>query len=73
MAAHNALISGSFAIQFFERLHWNESDLDIFVEFHHPNPTVLEQYLCEREGYCFIREQSQESEVYVNMNTLVKV
>lgn len=32
MAHYNALISGSFAMQFFDRLTWEASDLDIFVE-----------------------------------------
>lgn len=32
MAEHEALISGSFAIQFFARKFWPDSDLDVFVE-----------------------------------------
>lgn len=32
MGAHNALIAGSFAVQFFARLHYKEADLDIFLE-----------------------------------------
>ena len=32
MAKTDALISGSFAFQFFERTSWKPSDLDIFVE-----------------------------------------
>lgn len=30
---HNAVISGSFALQFLDRVVWEESDLDIFDEF----------------------------------------
>ena len=72
MAAHNALISGSFAIQFFERVNWNEADLDIFVE-QYEDAEEFQQYLCEREGYRFEREQGEDSEVYENMSTLMKV
>ena len=32
MATHNALISGSFAVQFFSRESWKGSDLDIYLE-----------------------------------------
>ena len=31
LGQHNALISGSFALQFFERVTWEKSDLNIFV------------------------------------------
>ena len=73
MAAEDALISGSFAVQFSERVNWNESDLDIFVEYLSSDYNEFEEYLCKREGYRFIREQDHNSEVYVNMSTLVKV
>ena len=72
MAAKNALISGSFAVQFFERVTWNESDLDIFVNFQ-ADATEFEQYLCEREGYRFDRMLGQDSEVYLNTNKLLEV
>lgn len=32
MGKHDALISGSIALQFFERVIWRESDLDIYVQ-----------------------------------------
>ena len=32
LGEHNGFISGSFAIQFFERVVWPESDLDLFLE-----------------------------------------
>lgn len=45
-----ALISGSFALQFFERVTWPQSDLDIFAEeggnFH-----SMCIYLESKEGY----------------------
>ena len=44
------LISGSFALQFFERVHWHDSDLDIFVE-QGPRATELELYILSQEGY----------------------
>jgi hypothetical protein len=33
MGKHDALISGSIALQFFERVVWRESDLDIYVQY----------------------------------------
>ena len=72
MATHNALISGSFAIQFFERVTWNESDLDIFVE-NKNDAAEFEQHLCEREGYRFVREQDHNGELYENMNRILNV
>ncbi|KAL8686449.1 MAG: hypothetical protein Q9218_007098 [Villophora microphyllina] len=55
MGKHDVLISGSFAIQFFERVTWDESDLDLYAE-QGPNAEALEKYLCEQEGYKFARE-----------------
>lgn len=72
MAAHDALISGSFAIQFFERVNWIESDLDIFVQ-DETGTWEFEQYLCEREGYRFDRELGVDSEMYQNMSKLWQV
>ncbi|RYP70459.1 hypothetical protein DL769_004948 [Monosporascus sp. CRB-8-3] len=46
----NALISGSFALQFFERVVWPESDLDIMI----PEGHGLEEmagFLIDKEGY----------------------
>ena len=50
MGQHNAIISGSFVLQYFERVYWEESDLDIFIldgidadDFCH--------YLIRGEGY----------------------
>lgn len=48
MARTNALISGSFALQFFDRVHWPASDLDINVR---QGSDILESYLCRIEGY----------------------
>lgn len=50
----NALISGSFALQFFERVSWPDSDLDIMVKEGDP----LEQmgrHLVEAEGYSMVQ------------------
>jgi len=46
----NAVISGSFALQFFERVVWEDSDLDIYAQAGLPT-TYLAQYLRETEGY----------------------
>ena len=62
----------SFALQFFERVPSNDSDLDIFVE-NGPQARNLESYLCEQEGYDFVREQGEDDEVYLNLKKLVKL
>ena len=72
MARHGALISGSFAIQFFERVRWNESDLDIFIE-NGTDAGDFEQYLCGTEKYHMTRERDEAEEVYLAMSELVKV
>lgn len=55
MGKHNVLISGSFAIQFFERVTWEESDLDLYAEAG-TSTEALEKYLCKNEGYRIIRQ-----------------
>jgi len=48
---HNALISGSFALQFFERpTRWEAADINIYVERGN-DATCLSRYLIEQEGY----------------------
>jgi hypothetical protein len=34
-AQHGIVISGSFALQFFARVHYTSSDLDLYVEYRH--------------------------------------
>ncbi|KAI0436020.1 hypothetical protein F4803DRAFT_557410 [Xylaria telfairii] len=46
----NALISGSFALQFFANKYWPESDLDIYLR-EDENVARLGKYLVEAEGY----------------------
>ena len=57
LGQHDALIAGSFAVQFFDRVTWNDSDLDVFVQSTNPSqldssltPSPIGQYLCESEG-----------------------
>lgn len=52
MGRHDALVSGSVALQFFERVLWKEADLDIFVE-QGENAEAFAKYLTETEGYKF--------------------
>ncbi|KAJ8482370.1 hypothetical protein ONZ51_g5420 [Trametes cubensis] len=52
------VISGSFALQFFDRTFYPESDLDLYV---HPNPLVLDVGLyLDTEGYIFQPQPWQE-------------
>lgn len=54
LGRYDALISGSFALQFFDGVVWDESDLDIFVEDGDYAPLAIGEYLIEREGYKYI-------------------
>ena len=56
LGQHNALISGSFVLQFFERATWEKSDLDIFV--HHNEASNFEEYLVKEEGYSLVSDQA---------------
>jgi hypothetical protein len=69
LGEHDALISGSFAIQFFDGVVWHESDLDIFVE-QGEGASELRRYLLKNEGYEFI--SAKDIEEYA-MGDLVKV
>ena len=50
MGKHGALISGSFAVQFFERVTWPDADLDVFVRYGDEFES-LSKYLVEAERY----------------------
>lgn len=50
MGELNILISGSFAIQFFERVTWPSSDLDMYVR-DGKGADALRAYLVNSEGY----------------------
>jgi hypothetical protein len=47
---YNGLISGCFALQFFERAVWPKSDLDLFFEKANGYEEMIE-YLVQHEGY----------------------
>ena len=53
MASCDALISGSFALQFFGRFSWHRSDLDMNIQ--QGREDSLERYLLEVEGYQLLR------------------
>ena len=68
MAKSNALISGSFVFQFFERTSWKPSDLDIFVEHdkHGEPANTFQRYLLDKEGYGFFdTEDTQYEQDYI--------
>jgi hypothetical protein len=50
MRDHGAVISGSFALQFFSRQCWKESDLDLFVQ-KSIHALALAEHLVRTEGY----------------------
>ena len=57
MAQCNALISGSVPLQFFERVLWPESDLNVFME-EEPLTDAFSDYLVKREGYSRIHKNA---------------
>ncbi|KAI1495688.1 hypothetical protein F5X99DRAFT_109338 [Biscogniauxia marginata] len=57
----NALISGSFALQFFERVVWPEADLDIMVQ-DGTNLEGLAKFLVEKEDYEMVGERDFSEE-----------
>lgn len=67
MGKHNALISGSFALQFFERVTWPKSDLDLFVE-QGPGYESLCGYLVQMEKYKMLK--SEDNTVYEKIDLL---
>jgi hypothetical protein len=60
LAVYDALISGSFALQFFERRIWEDSDLDIYVEnwIALNNSDALGECLVVHEGYTLQHTQT---------------
>ena len=69
MADCDALVSGSLALQFFERKTWLESDLDVYVNF--SRSIDFRQYLCEHEGYVPTEEKPLDD--YKSNNELLEV
>ena len=63
MGKYDALIDGSFAIQFFERLTWPDSDLDFFVEQGRGFESFC-KYLVEAEGYQLVRTTQEDPHQY---------
>jgi hypothetical protein len=53
LATHDALISGSVALQLFERVVWSDSDLDIYIEYKSNNiaSLALHDHFTMFEGY----------------------
>ena len=49
LGRHDALISGSFALQYFERAVWKESGLDVFIK--EESGADFMNYLSVAEGY----------------------
>ena len=69
MRQQDALISGSFAFQYFERVNWEEFGLDIFIG-KQANAEVFCRYLSEEEGY--VLTHSQEIEVGLSYQVTVR-
>jgi hypothetical protein len=68
LGRYQALISGSFALQFFERVVWSDSDLDIFAPLEDGYKEIIE-YLVKEEGYDD-EMPDLEFEAYIGINPL---
>lgn len=68
----NALISGSFALQFFDDVTWKESDLDIYLKDNEASISEIVGYLEQREGYMKQAEREPEEGSYME-SPVVKV
>ena len=65
MVRFNALLSGSFALQFFDRVVWKDSDLDVYVQSpwlrsDNTSLLVLGQYLVSTDGFNIGKTQKVE-------------
>lgn len=69
LGRHGALISGSFAVQFFDRGVW-EAGLDVYV--HGSNADGLGEYLVGREGYVVRDVRTEENGGLVEFTRQVK-
>ncbi len=56
MGLYDAVISGSFALQFFERVFWKDSDMNVFIKKGAGADTFC-PYLAEEEGYALAEFQ----------------
>ena len=71
MGELNAIISGSFAVQFFERVTWPSSDLDLYVK-EGEEATALRAYLLQSEGYT-LQSHGRSDDLPYAMHNLVNV
>ncbi len=53
----NTFISGSFAIQFFDNVLWEGSDLDVYLKDDGKGASALAHYLITKEGYTRVEEK----------------
>ncbi|KAJ6457003.1 hypothetical protein C8R47DRAFT_1328622 [Mycena vitilis] len=65
-ALTDTLVSGSVALQYFNRLRWPDSDLDMYI--HRTCPVVPVDFLV-RNGYTFDPRKSQNKDVFVQLTT----
>ena len=58
MAKYDALVTGSFALQLFDRVYWPASDVDVNIR---DGADAFEEYLCNAEGYKLKRSTDGEN------------
>ena len=70
MASFTALISGSFALGFLDRVFWAGDDSDIYVQCYKDSSQVrgLGLYHIQEEGYRFLPTSGQDRDFEVASN-----
>ncbi|KZV70733.1 hypothetical protein PENSPDRAFT_432296 [Peniophora sp. CONT] len=68
-AKTGALVSGSTALQLFDRTTYANSDLDLYVDYRFADDVVT--YLLEGEEYVFERRENQDPNAHVALNNLL--
>ena len=66
LGSSDAVISGSFALQFFDDILWSESGLDLYVQ-DGKRAVDLQTYLLEKEGYRQVGEKVPATEDYLDV------
>ena len=71
MAKHNALISGSFVLQYFARVTYEASDLDVFIHID-DDIESFGNYLTSVEGYNHVETKGTERYAAAGVTKVIK-
>ena len=77
LAKFDAVVAGSFAVQYFDRVLWKKADLDIFLEYGEgygdegKKPAQFGQYLVGSEGYVLSKKPELGKRYFERLSTFV--